>query len=65
MDIQIGDIIMDKSDDIYYIVKGITVQSFSGAKDKTFIQFGDVDDPHKYTYSLSEKAINREFQKIC
>ena len=63
MDIQIGDIIMDKSDDILYIVKGITVKN--GIKDNRFIQFGDVDDPHKYTYSLTEKAINREFQKIC
>lgn len=63
MDIQIGDIIMDKSDDIYYIVKSITFKS--GIKDNRFIQFGDIDDPHKYTYSLSEKAIEREFQKIC
>lgn len=62
MDIQIGDIIMDKSDDILYIVKGITFKN--GIKDNRFIQFGDVDNPHKYTYSLSEKAINREFQKI-
>ena len=62
MDIQIGDIIMDKSDDILYIVKGITFKS--GIKDNRFIQFGDIDDPHKYTYSLSEKAIEREFQKI-
>lgn len=62
MDIQIGDIIMDKSDDILYIVKGITIHK--AIKDKRFIQFGDIDNPHKYTYSLSEKAINREFQKI-
>ena len=59
MDIQIGDIIMDKSDNVYYIVKEI--ETFNGNKK---IKFGDIDNPLKYTYGLSAKAIEREFQKI-
>lgn len=59
MDIQIGDIIMDKSDNVYYIIKDI--ETVNGNKK---IKFGDINDPLKYTYILSTKAIEREFQKI-
>ena len=61
MDIQVGDIIMDKNDNLLYLIRDVIQSRYDPSK--KILMIADIDAPET-VYGVGEAVIEREFQKI-
>lgn len=61
MDIQVGDIIMDKNDNLLYLIRDVIESRYDPSK--KILMIADIDAPET-VYGVGEAVIEREFQKI-